>query len=256
MKSYTQTLLAGVAALALIAGTGLASAQAPSKDQNPAPQAHETRGKQPASATNPGIQAQSHVKTDQTAQGANKNTEPNAQGEKQDVQRSAQSEKPEAQPNGKMEKQNPQQSAKTEKHGTERNAQRTMPNKEPQHTAKGKTTLHGLQGNAAVPMENSSNAKFTVKTSHGNVALNEQQRTQIRTILGSHRGPQVGHVDFDVRIGTAIPRAEIRTIRVVPVPETLVRIEPRWRGYEYFVFRDEIVIVNPRDLRIVAVIMT
>jgi len=40
----------------------------------------------------------------------------------------------------------------------------------------------------------------------------------------------------------------------VPVPGTLVRIEPRWHGFLYFVYQDEIVIVNPHDMRIVAVV--
>jgi hypothetical protein len=30
--------------------------------------------------------------------------------------------------------------------------------------------------------------------------------------------------------------------------------EPRWRGYLYFVYADEIVVVSPRDMRIVAVL--
>ncbi len=72
--------------------------------------------------------------------------------------------------------------------------------------------------------------------------------------------PRVGHVNFDVQVGTVIPRHDIR---IVPVPRTLVRIEPEWRGflyfvYEdevlYFVYEDEVVIVNPRDMRIVAVL--
>jgi hypothetical protein len=34
----------------------------------------------------------------------------------------------------------------------------------------------------------------------------------------------------------------------------LVEIEPRWRGYMYFVYQDEIIIVEPGTLRIVAVL--
>ena len=49
-------------------------------------------------------------------------------------------------------------------------------------------------------------------------------------------------------VGTVIPRGRIH---VVPVPETLVRIEPEWRGFLYFVYEDEVVVVNPRDMKIV-----
>jgi hypothetical protein len=40
----------------------------------------------------------------------------------------------------------------------------------------------------------------------------------------------------------------LTTIRAVPMPQYLARIEPRWRGYEYVVHADRMVIVNPRDL--------
>jgi hypothetical protein len=41
---------------------------------------------------------------------------------------------------------------------------------------------------------------------------------------------------------------------VVEVPATIVRIHPQWKGYRYFVYNDEIIIVEPRTLRIVAVL--
>jgi hypothetical protein len=42
----------------------------------------------------------------------------------------------------------------------------------------------------------------------------------------------------------------------VRVPETLIRIEPRWRHYLYFVYNDEIeiVIVDPRSMKIIDVL--
>jgi Protein of unknown function (DUF1236) len=51
-------------------------------------------------------------------------------------------------------------------------------------------------------------------------------------------------------VGTAVPRA----IRVVTVPEVIVEIHPAWRGFLYFVYEDEIVIVDPNTYKIVAVI--
>jgi hypothetical protein len=100
--------------------------------------------------------------------------------------------------------------------------------------------LKGLQGNASIPMRG------------GHVALTPEQRTRIReTVIDSRNAPRVGHVDFDIRVGTLVPRREIH---VIPVPRTLVEIDPVWRGYFYFVARDEVIIVNPRDMRIVAVL--
>ena len=101
---------------------------------------------------------------------------------------------------------------------------------------RGRTGTEGLQGNATGM----------------NVQLNEQQRTEIRnTVINARGAPRVTSVDFDVTVGTVIPRGRIH---VVPVTETLVRIEPEWRGFLYFVYEDEVVIVNPHDMKIVAVV--
>jgi Protein of unknown function (DUF1236) len=96
--------------------------------------------------------------------------------------------------------------------------------------------LKGLQGNV----------------SGFNGTLIDEQRTRIRSrVIEAHGAPRVGHVGFDVAVGTAIPRGHIH---VVPVPRYLVQIDPAWRGFLYFVHEDEVVIVNPRDMRIVAVL--
>jgi Protein of unknown function (DUF1236) len=70
-------------------------------------------------------------------------------------------------------------------------------------------------------------------------------------VINARGAPRVGHVDFDVRVGTAIPRDRIH---IVPVPETLVQIDPAWSGFLYFVYEDEVVIVDPSDMRIVAIL--
>ena len=62
--------------------------------------------------------------------------------------------------------------------------------------------------------------------------------------------PRVTNINFSINVGTVVPR----TVRVVAVPATLVEIHPAWRGYMYFVHGDDIIIVEPGTLRIVAVI--
>lgn len=108
------------------------------------------------------------------------------------------------------------------------------------------------QNNMQRGTETNENARENGRAEGGNVQLSEQQRTQIRTtVINGRNAPRVGHVDFDVKVGTAIPRGKVH---VVPVPETLVRIEPQWRGFLYFVYEDEVVIVDPHDYKIVAVV--
>ena len=59
------------------------------------------------------------------------------------------------------------------------------------------------------------------------------------------------NVNFDVKVGIVVPR----TVRVAPLPATIISIEPAWRGYMYFVYKDEIIVVEPRTLRIVQIIV-
>jgi Protein of unknown function (DUF1236) len=106
--------------------------------------------------------------------------------------------------------------------------------------------MQGLQGNATEFKGLQGNASGT------NIRLNDEQRTQIRTtVLNAPGAPRVDNANFNVAVGTVIPRTGVR---IVPVPETLVRIDPAWRGYRYFVWTDNIVIVDPRTMKIVAVL--
>ena len=83
-----------------------------------------------------------------------------------------------------------------------------------------------------------------------NVSLTTEQKTVIRSKVLTSSAPRVTNVNFDIRIGTVVPR----TVRIAPVPVTLVEIEPTWRGYMYFVSGDTIIVVEPRTLEIVAVL--
>jgi len=84
----------------------------------------------------------------------------------------------------------------------------------------------------------------------GNVNLTAEQRARIReTVLARSDVPRVNNANFALSVGTVVPT----TVRVVEVPETLIEIYPQWRGDEYFVVRDEIIIVD-HGHRIVAVL--
>jgi hypothetical protein len=89
-------------------------------------------------------------------------------------------------------------------------------------------------------------------TTNVNVNLTTEQRTRIHSIIVSERSaPRVAHVNFEVRVGTVVPRG---AVKFVPLPTTIVEIEPSWRGFEYFLVGEEIVVVDPATLRIVAVL--
>ena len=85
------------------------------------------------------------------------------------------------------------------------------------------------------------------------VNLNTEQRTRIReTVLKESNAPRVASVNFSVSVGTVVPTG----VRIVRLPAPIVEIYPAWRDYEYFVVGDKIVVVDPREHRIVAVLTT
>ena len=62
--------------------------------------------------------------------------------------------------------------------------------------------------------------------------------------------PRVSSVNFSIKEGTVVPR----TVHIVEVPDVIVQIHPEWRGYRYFIVKEELIIVEPDTLRIVAII--
>jgi len=84
----------------------------------------------------------------------------------------------------------------------------------------------------------------------GSVSLSSDQQTRVREAFARERLNSVSNVNFSVSIGTRIPAS----VRLRPLPASIVAIVPQYRGYEYVVVRDEIVIIEPRTKKIVTVI--
>jgi hypothetical protein len=251
MKMQTKTLLAGVAALALMAGTGFASAE----EQKPAKQP-QTSAQPMKSGAAPSAQQQtgaSHMGQNAEPSGHKMGMEQptphgksTAQQPAKGMERFGQSTSPkgvsptttgqQAEQINRGKKGNLERSgtAQTEQKGSvTTRGTRTTGTTFTEHRT-GRNGLQGLQGNAS------------------HVTLSDEQRTKLRqTVIGAHGAARVSHVDFDLAVGTVIPRGRIH---IVPVPRMLVDIEPTWRGFLYFIYEDELVIVDPRDLRIVAVL--
>jgi hypothetical protein len=87
------------------------------------------------------------------------------------------------------------------------------------------------------------------------VVLSSEQRSRIReTILRQRNRPRTARADFDIHVGERIPRDRLRFVDLEPLPQTIVEIEPAWQGYLYFLIGDEIVVVDPGSLEIVAIL--
>jgi Protein of unknown function (DUF1236) len=82
--------------------------------------------------------------------------------------------------------------------------------------------------------------------------VNDQQRTQIIEKLRSDRtaARTTQNLNIQVNIGQQLPPR----VRPRLLPPDIVRIAPQYRGYEYTVVEDEIVIVEPRSRRVVDVL--
>lgn len=225
MKRTKKTLLMSVAATALIAGIGIAAAQAPTAQQRaPAdkmgPALKETTG-----------QASPETKAPEAAKPGQKASEPKA-GIRKD--RGAQAPAPATKPTTRSETKSPGKTSSDTKADTKVKAdtKTKSPDRSSEKAgdAKAVTTGQGAAGTAA--------------------SLSTEQRTTVRTAVRRQNVQPLTNVNFSVSVGARVPR----TVHFYPVPMELVRIYPNWRGYDYFLVGDQIIVVNPRTHEIVAVL--
>jgi hypothetical protein len=100
--------------------------------------------------------------------------------------------------------------------------------------------------------KSSTTAQGSDKNAGGAKAnLTVEQKTKIReTVIKSSNAPRVTNVNFSISVGTVIPR----TVRFAPLPPVLVEFYPSWRGYDYVIVEERIVIIEPSSFKIVAVL--
>ena len=85
---------------------------------------------------------------------------------------------------------------------------------------------------------------------NGSVHITTDQRTRIRDVVRTHRAPHLTHVNFRIGVGVRVPR----NVSVVALPPEIVAIEPQWAGFSYFVYGDQIVVIDPASFAIVGVL--
>jgi hypothetical protein len=81
--------------------------------------------------------------------------------------------------------------------------------------------------------------------------LTSEQRTKISTVIRNEHVTAVDHVNFAVTVGTRVPR---EGIELRPLPAEVVTIYPEWRGYEFILVHDQIVVIDPNTYEIVEII--
>jgi hypothetical protein len=116
------------------------------------------------------------------------------------------------------------------------------------------TNNAGTQPSTNTAAQPSNNQTNTAQSSSSNVrvsaSLNETQRTRVSESIARLNVAPLNNVNFSLSVGTVVPR----DVRFQPLPADIVEVMPQYRGYNFFVVRDEIVIIEPTTYKIVDVL--
>ncbi|MBJ6126043.1 DUF1236 domain-containing protein [Microvirga splendida] len=100
---------------------------------------------------------------------------------------------------------------------------------------------------AAVPAGAQTSVTTTTTETTGSVTIAPEKRTIIRQQLGSSAPATIKE---KVTVGAMVPdTVELRT-----VPETIVSEVPSVKGHRYFVYNDNVVLVDPKTRKVVTIV--
>ncbi|WP_407187673.1 DUF1236 domain-containing protein [Bradyrhizobium centrosematis] len=109
----------------------------------------------------------------------------------------------------------------------------------------------GSTNTAQQPSNQQNTADRSSNTNvNASVNINDQQRTRISASISHLNVQPLTNVNFSLSVGTVVPR----DIRLQPLPAEVVEIVPQYRGYNFVLVKDEIVIVEPSTYKIVTVL--
>jgi hypothetical protein len=118
---------------------------------------------------------------------------------------------------------------------------------------KAKSNDNTAQGATGAKSSQSTSEKDGATTGQGAAAgsanLSTEQRTKITTIIRQNK-VESAHLNVSVRVGTRVPES----VRFYPLPAEVFVIYPEWRGYDYIVVGNQILVINPRTHEIVAIL--
>jgi len=235
MTRTSNTLLTSVVAVALIAGVGLAFAQTPASDAVPST---------PAEKTAP-LHAPKGAAATKAPDAAMKSGRADAKVDRKgDKARSAQGDaKDSMMPRGGVTSKGTNSGANVDpksqdkvRAGVNAESRTTTDTRGPPQTLDrtGDAKSGAMDRDSAARSEN----------------LSGEQRSTIRTVITRQNVRPMTNATFAITVGTRVPR----TAHFNRVPVELVAINPRWRGFEYVLVGDQILVVNPRTHKIVAIL--
>lgn len=143
----------------------------------------------------------------------------------------------------------------TKSHSEERGRDQMKPHSE-EHRGNGMKSRTEERREGASPSSRSSEStseRSRTTTGQGSAAgaakLSTEQRSKITTIIRQHK-VEPTRLDMAVRVGTRVPDS----VRFYPLPTQVVEIYPEWRGYDYILVGEQIVVVDPGTHEIVAIL--
>ncbi len=118
---------------------------------------------------------------------------------------------------------------------------------------KAKTDENTAQGVTGTKSSQSTTEKDRATTGQGAAAgsakLTTEQRTKITTIIRQQK-VEPARLNVSVRVGTRVPES----VRFYPLPAEVFVVYPEWRGYDYIMVGNQILVIDPRTHEIVAIL--
>lgn len=276
-----------VAALALIAGAGLANAQGTMKNESGGAGAQPMQHSQPSGgAAERGSsmgKESTHEKGTVGQAGGSSTMKPGASAEEKspgaakdqhsgrEMNKNAAEEKSGATKSQRTDEhaQGQQDKSKSMSQDTSKSGAKEQKDMKAEGTKSGASSTNNAQNQKGTETRTNQNAQGQTGTSTNQNAqgqsstnttvgqagagakLSTEQRTQITSVIREEHVRPVTNVNFSISVGTRIPR---EGIELHALPSRVVTIYPEWRTYKYVLIKDEIVIINPDTYEIVAVL--
>ena len=102
---------------------------------------------------------------------------------------------------------------------------------------------------AAKPAGEQNSATTGQGAAAGSAKLTTEQRTKITTIIKQHK-VEPARLNVTVSVGTRVPDS----VHFYPLPVEVFVVYPEWRGYDYILVGDQILVIDPRTHQIVAIL--
>jgi hypothetical protein len=256
----TNRFMVSVAALALIAGTGFANAQGTSKESGGAGGAamqHSTPSDTSAAPSqSPSSTGTSKSEANEPSKGGAKSTQTEQKGGMKSTQTE---QKPGAMKNERAEDNNVKGGSTKERaedrgKGTSENQRAEDKSGNMKEGRDNNMKAEGRQdksGASTAETKSTTERSQTTGQAGAGAKLTTDQRTKITTVIRNEHAAPVNNVNFSIAVGTRVPR---EGVSFRPLPAEVVTIYPEWRGYEYILVRNQILVIDPGSYEIVAIL--